>query len=231
MRRMIHNAQKNMTYKKFKIAVALLSSIAVGWVSITLSKEGIGFKDEGAWMGYAIAVALTCSQLIFTDAYEELSWTLLVLGFGGYIYSIHTNIVGVYEFRMTGGTLLTNFNLENFLGGIFIDVYPEAALAWALGAGKIGDALGNLVKTWLRPEELLRTNKPATVVKTHIASQLPKKQKPVYVPPSPNNDEENEPDDWEEEEDLVPSYHPQSGPKEDDGFIPLNYPEFVRPTK
>ncbi len=221
MRRMIHSVGRNMTYKKVKVAVALLSSIAVGWVSITLSKEGIGFKDEGAWMGYAIAIALTCSQLIFTDAYEELSWTLLLLGLGGYIYSIHTNIIGVYDFRGTTGTLFTNFNLENFLGGIFIDVYPEAALAWALGAGKVGDALGNLVKTWMRPEQLLTASPAKRQMNTSVIQKLPKKPQVVQANTNLQVNPDEEIED-EEDEDEEPT---------EDGFVPLNYPDFIQARK
>jgi hypothetical protein len=107
-----------------------------------------------AWIGLVIAIALFCAELMFNASFDELSWTAVILGLVSYVYSIHTNIVGFYFYRGMVGTLFTNFDMTSFGGGIFMDVYPEVAIAWALKEGKVGDWIGNIIKTINESEKL-----------------------------------------------------------------------------
>ncbi len=131
-----------------------LSGIGIAVCSLILTKQGVGFTGDLAWMGTMVALALFCAELMFNSNFEELNWTIILLGLGAYLYSIWTNIEGFYFYRATEGILWTNFDITNFGGGIFMDVYPELAIAWALKESKIGDLLGNFVKTLRDPDKL-----------------------------------------------------------------------------
>jgi hypothetical protein len=122
--------------------------------SIILSKQGVGITGDLAWIGTVVALSLFCAELMFNSNFDELNWTILFLGLGAYIYSIWTNVQGFYFYRGIEGTLFTNFDTTSFFGGIFMDVYPELAIAWAMGASKIGDLIGNAVKTVRDPDKL-----------------------------------------------------------------------------
>ena len=157
--------------------------------SIFLSKQGVGFDTSLWWIGATIAVSLSCSEFMFNDQFNELSWTAVLLGLGAYIYSIHTNIVGFYFYRHIDGTLFSNFDPTNFFGGIFMDVYPEVAISWALGYGKVGDLLGNLVRTWRNPESMTTgEDAPSTIYNPRAEYRTRRNQAPRHRPvhtPSP----------------------------------------------
>ena len=145
-------------FTEIKRKVVGASGIALLGCSIYLSKQGVGFVGDLWWMGLVVAVSLTCAELMFNSSFEELSWTMVVLGFGAYFYSIYTNIVGFYYYRHTGDfDLVANFNMTNVAGGFFMDVYPELAIAWAMNESKIGDLFGNLVKTYKNPGQLTKS--------------------------------------------------------------------------
>lgn len=142
-------------YKRWIVGV---SGVALLGCSIFLSKEGVGFTGDLWWMGLVVALCLTSAELMFNSSFDEISWTMLLLGFGAYAYSIYTNIVGFYFYRNSGAfDLLNNFNMTNIAGGFFMDVYPELAIAWALKESKIGDLVGNLIKTYKNPEQLTKS--------------------------------------------------------------------------
>jgi hypothetical protein len=128
-----------------------LSGIGVLYVSIIFSKEGMQIQGQYAWMGFVIAIALSCAEFMFNSNFESLNWTIFVVGIAAYAYSIWTNITGFYVNRQMVGTLFTQFDLTNLFGGIFLDVYPEVAIAWALKESKIGDLIGNAIKTARKP--------------------------------------------------------------------------------
>jgi hypothetical protein len=143
-------------FTKFKRVIAFASGVWVGYASIFLSRKGIGFADDLNWMAWGIAIALFCAEFMFNSQFDELSWTLILIGAGAYIYSIGVNIGGFYFYRGIPGTLWTNFNLTNFSGGMFMDIYPEIAIAWALKESKVGDFLGNLLKAYNDPNKLIQ---------------------------------------------------------------------------
>lgn len=154
-------------FEKIKRVIIGISGIAMAIASIVLSKQGVGITGELAWIGTVVAISLFCAELMFNSNFDELNWTILFLGLGAYIYSIWTNIQGFYFYRGIDGTLFTNFDITSFFGGLFMDIYPELAIAWAMGASKIGDLIGNVVKTSKNPDKLTQVkSSTSNVVKT-----------------------------------------------------------------
>jgi hypothetical protein len=145
---------KDEKFDKLKRWVIGISGVGMAIASIILSKQGVGITGDLAWIGTVVALSLFCAELMFNSNFDELNWTILFLGLGAYIYSIWTNVQGFYFYRGIEGTLFTNFDTTSFFGGIFMDVYPELAIAWAMGASKIGDLIGNVVKTSKDPDKL-----------------------------------------------------------------------------
>jgi hypothetical protein len=145
---------KDEKFDKLKRWVIGISGVGMAIASIILSKQGVGITGDLAWIGTVVALSLFCAELMFNSNFDELNWTILFLGLGAYIYSIWTNIQGFYFYRGIEGTLFTNFDTTSFFGGVFMDVYPELAIAWAMGASKIGDLIGNVVKTSKDPDKL-----------------------------------------------------------------------------
>jgi hypothetical protein len=155
-------------FTSMKRKIVGFSGVALLLCSIYLSKQGVGFDGGLWWMGLVVAISLTCAELMFNSSFDELSWTMVVLGFGAYIYSIYTNMVGFYFYRNSGVfDLINNFNATNVFGGLFMDVYPELAIAWALKESKVGDLLGNLIKTAKNPETLTKSLTTTTVSKDY----------------------------------------------------------------
>jgi hypothetical protein len=146
--------KKGENFTRLKRWLVGLSGLAMLIASIILSKEGVGFKGDVAWIGLTIAVSLTCAEFMFNSNFEEMNWTTLVLGIGAYLYSINTNINGFYSFQNLDGNLFSNFDVKSFFGGIFMDVYPELAIAWSLKESKVGDLLGNIIKSWANPDKM-----------------------------------------------------------------------------
>ena len=165
-----------LTMKRWIIGV---SGVGMAIASVILSKQGVGITGDLAWIGTVVALSLFCAELMFNSNFDELNWTILVLGLGAYVYSIWTNIQGFYFYRGLPGTLFTDFDITSCFGGIFMDVYPEIAIAWALGESKIGDLLGNIVKTSKNPDKL-------TQVKSSTSShQQPARTYPMSIPKAP----------------------------------------------
>ena len=183
-------------FTTFKRIIALVSGVWVGYASIFLSRKGIGFSDDLNWMAWGIAIALFCAEFMFNSQFDELSWTMILIGVGAYLYSIGVNINGFYYYRGIEGTLWTNFDLTNLGGGMFMDIYPEIAVAWALRESKVGDFLGNLVKMYNDPNKLIQqvngsqaskspTQREQRVPENH---NLPRRQ-PQSTPGEPSEEE------------------------------------------
>lgn len=141
-------------FTKMKRWIIGISGVAIAYCSIIMTKQGVGITGELAWMGTVIALSLFCAELMFNSNFDDLNWTILLLGLGAYVYSIWTNVEGFYAYRNIEGNLLTHFDMTNLGGGMFLDIYPELAIAWAMKESKIGDLLGNLVKTSKNPSKL-----------------------------------------------------------------------------
>ena len=190
----------NGNFTRLKRILVGASGAGMLWVSISLSKEGVGFNSDGAWMGLIIAVSLCCAEFMFNSNYEEMNWTILFLGIGAYLYSIYTNINGFYKFQGMEGNIVTNFSLGNSLGGIFMDVYPELAIAWALKESKIGDLIGNTVKAWKSPENM--TTEPSQPIVNKRVIEYEKNN------PSYQNREQGRPYSYPEREEKKLTYPP-----------------------
>ena len=177
-------AKEDGKFTAIKRKIVGLSGAALLGCSIYLSKQGVGFVGDLWWMGLVVAISLTCAELMFNSSFDELSWTMVLLGTGAYAYSIYTNIVGFYFYRGISGDLFSNFNLTNFAGGFFMDVYPELAIAWALGESKVGDLFGNILKTYNNPEQLTKDfpSKTKGLSGNDVMSKLPKNSHPETRP-------------------------------------------------
>ena len=101
--------------------------------SIIFSREGFGFKTGDLWwVGLVLAMAATGSQLMLTSKFTDLNLGIVVLGVSAYAYSIYTNIIGIESLQEVKNSYLA------WGAGIFLDIYPEMAIAWALKAAGRG---------------------------------------------------------------------------------------------
>ena len=151
-------------YVEKKKILAKLTAFAVLFVSFSLSANGFGLSGKAVWIGYIIALAVTSAELIFNTRIRELNWTMVVVGVLAYTYSIYTNIAGFFQYA----NIVFGWNVPTViavLSGAFVDVYPEMAMAWAYGASKDGDFVGNLSK-------VISDGK---VINPEIASKLPQR--------------------------------------------------------
>jgi hypothetical protein len=144
------NNDGKQNYDKFRRAVAFVFGVAVLLTSLFFSKEGFSFKVENAdiwWVGWVIAGAVSAAQFMFNTERRELDWTIVLVGVTAYVYSIWSNIQGWESLRGVQDYM-------NWAGGIFMDVFPEKAIAWSLGAIKVGDFVGNVFSILKNPEKL-----------------------------------------------------------------------------
>lgn len=192
------------SFDKLKKVIIGVSGICMAIASIVLSKQGVGITGELAWIGTVVAISLFCAELMFNSNFDELNWTILFLGLGAYVYSIWTNIQGFYFYRAIEGTLFTNFDITSFFGGLFMDIYPELAIAWAMGASKIGDLIGNVVKTSKDPDKLTQMKGGAGKSQPEVrpASSIHKPSNPAPRPSSSHKPNSN------------PTFHPMIVPKD-----------------
>ena len=147
-------------FTKLKRWIVFVSGVGVAYCSIILSKQGVGITGELAWMGTVVALALFCAELLFNSNFDDLNWTIIVLGLGAYAYSIWTNISGFYFYRGLEMDIIKNFDVTSVFGGVFMDVWPELSIAWALKESKVGDLLGNIIKTSRDPNKLTQLAQP-----------------------------------------------------------------------
>ena len=143
-------------YSNFKRLLAGVMGVVILATSLYFSVEGFDFKVENQsiwWVGWVLAFAVTSCQFMFNTRQEELNWTIIILGVVAYGYSIWSNIMGFHALRGTPSYM----DWMNISGGIFIDVFPETAIAWALGAIKTGDLFGNLFSVMGNPDSVSNT--------------------------------------------------------------------------
>jgi hypothetical protein len=163
----MNNRDNDGRLTKLLRVLAVLVGIPCLIGSAKLSVAGVNLGGDLWWMGWVIAAAFTLSQFIVNGSYEkELNWTILVLGVGSYGASIWMNILGIYDYRLTeiGSAttvdfwyVMSEFDLGVIMLAIFIDAFPEMALRWALGESRVGDWVGNMVKTYQHPEMLTKS--------------------------------------------------------------------------
>lgn len=168
-------------YDNIKRIFAFVMGLVILGTSLYFSVEGFDFKVENEsiwWVGWVLAFAVTSSQFMFNTRPKELNWTIIILGLVAYGYSIWSNIMGFHSLRGT----LSVMDWMNISGGIFMDVFPETAIAWALGAIKTGDLFGTLLFALNNPDTVSNTNitqpyKPQPQSLNQVANQKPQ---PTY---------------------------------------------------
>jgi hypothetical protein len=140
------NGGKFLRIKKF---LALVTAVGVLYASIVFSKNGFNFETNSnyIWIGWLLAFAATSAEFMLASDFRKLNWSIVALGLAAYAYSIWSNIVGFQDLR---GKDTTDF--FSISASIFMDVYPEVTIAWALGESKLGDVLGNLWRSVNTPE-------------------------------------------------------------------------------
>jgi uncharacterized membrane protein len=127
---------------------ALWGGIALALISIYFSYDGADQTITGGNPAYSeiakiimwvMAVVVTLAQFIFNSDFTKLSTTMRVIGVASYVYSLTTNYMGIQHL----------FGFSGFIGGMiaaFMDIAPEAFIAWSLDDAMRGDMLGNLGK-------------------------------------------------------------------------------------
>lgn len=162
--------------------IALFTGFATLIISIYFSYDGFDQSVSGANEGYStlaviigltLAIVVSVVQFIFGTAYAELNWTLRLAGLAAYVYSIYTNYLGIKH-------ILGADDFMAISSALFMDIYPEPAIAWALGEALTGDLAGNIGKIMFgekqKPQQQPR--KPE-----YIHSQYKPQNKPVYNVP------------------------------------------------
>lgn len=144
-------------FTKGKKWFAIITGLAIAAISAYNSKNGFVSNSSDsllALMGWSFSAACMAAQFMFTSEFKKLNWTVIFLGAFAYAYSIPTNYFGLQGWN----GIATEHNLVNGIAAIFMDVYPEAAIAWALGESRLGDMFGNMVRTIQRKDELTDTS-------------------------------------------------------------------------
>jgi hypothetical protein len=140
---------------------SLWGGIALAIISIYFSYDGADTTITGGNPSYTeiakyimivMAVMVTLIQFVFNTDFKKLSLTLRVVGAASYFYSIYTNYLGInHLFGFSGVT--------GAMIAIFMDVTPEALIAWSLEDETQGDLLGNLGKMVLGGERRIKHGK------------------------------------------------------------------------
>lgn len=169
-------------FTKGKKAFAIITGLAIAAISAYNSKNGFVSNSSDsllALMGWSFSAACMAAQFMFTSEFKKLNWTVIFLGAFAYMYSIPTNYFGLQSWN----GVATEHNFVNAIAAIFMDVYPEAAIAWALGESRLGDMFGNMVRTIQRKDELTDTGpRPAQPRQPY---QQPRPAQPNYTPTYP----------------------------------------------
>ena len=209
--------------------VSMVLGIVVVIGSIQFSYDGFDQNVNGMnpdyttfalIIGYTLAIVFNLIEFIFGTNYKDLNWTLRGIGVFAYVYSIYTNYLGIKH--LLGASEFMAWSLA-----MIMDVFPEPAIAWAMGDSLMGDLLGNLGKI-VFGEKNNEKNRP--VQSQSLRPQAQKSQyvaqhKPVY---------QSQPQSQREE----PTYHPEPRQAQQVGFPkkgervfkqgefhPLNYEE------
>jgi len=86
--------------------------------------------------------------------------------------------MGFYALRGTASV----YDWMNISGGIFMDVFPETAIAWALGAIKTGDLFGNLFSVMNNPDSVTQSQPQPVHTQTTTNKQYPPFRNPPVAP-------------------------------------------------
>lgn len=208
-------------YSKLRRQSALIIGVLMLVASIKFSYDGFIYNttQSGFWgnaIGWGIPVAVTVAQFMFNTELKKLNLTIFAIGLAAYIYSIWTNIIGLYEFRgieMVAG----KYDVINYALGFFMDIYPEAAISWALGESRFGDLLGNIMSAASDPKKLYPTQQ------NNQSNNNNNQQKRNNIPynQGKHSVKQNRP--------KFENLPKKQAVKEDEGWTPINYPDFEIP--
>lgn len=131
----------------FKHNLALYSAIGAWAISIYFAYEGFKFENTSVlWVGWVLAILVTCGEFIFNTEIRKLTVTLLLIGLICYLYGIYSNVVGFWSVQnptLPFPWFDKSAAMSWFVGSI-LEIYPEAAFAWGVRA-YTGDFFGNIV--------------------------------------------------------------------------------------
>ena len=128
--------------------IAMITGFVVLVISIYFSYDGFdqsvtggnsGYTSLAVVIGAVLSIVVCVVQFIFSTSYKDLNWTLRIVGVATYVYSIYTNKLGASH--TLGATDFMSWAIA-----LFMDIYPEPAIAWALGEALTGDLFGNIGK-------------------------------------------------------------------------------------
>lgn len=127
--------------------IAVVMGVILLLISIHWSQDGFNFSvagDSGGTLSaivfaYAIAVAVTVIQFVFSTNLRELNPSLIVFGLLAYAYSIFTNYQGIIHYQGNEPS-----HVMAAILGFAMDGVPEPLIAWGLMESLSGDFVGNL---------------------------------------------------------------------------------------
>ena len=189
--------------------VVVIGSIQFSYDGFDQNVSGMNpnYTTFAAIIGYTLAIVFNLIEFIFGTNYKDLNWTLRGIGVFAYFYSIYTNYLGIKH--LLGASEFMAWSLA-----MIMDVFPEPAIAWAMGDSLMGDLLGNLGKIVFGEK-----NRPV-----QTQSFRPQAQKSQYRPQQ--RPQQNYP------QNTVFSQGQQQEPTKDGGrvfkqgeFHPINYEE------
>lgn len=124
----------------FGICMAIISMyFSYDGLDQTVTGGNPTYTEIAKYIGIVMAISVTLIQFIFNSDFNRLNSTLKVVGLVSYVYSLYTNYLGLdhlFGFHGAAGIAIS----------IFMDVTPEAIIAWALEEETQGDMLGNIGK-------------------------------------------------------------------------------------
>jgi uncharacterized membrane protein len=131
--------------------LALWGGIALAIISVYFSYDGAdqtinggnpAYSEVAKYIMIVMALVITLAQFIFNSDFAKLSTTMKIIGALSYVYSLSTNYMGIQHL----------FGFSGFVGGMiaaFMDIAPEAFIAWSLDDSLRGDMIGNLSKMFM----------------------------------------------------------------------------------
>lgn len=125
-----------------------------------------GYSTLALFIGWFLAIAVTCIEFVFSSNYRELNPTLILFGLLAYTYSIYTNYEGILHFQGTSQSKVFALILAAVLDGV-----AEPLIAWSLYESLTGDVVGNLIKALLSSPDRIRTMSNSANTAVHQAEQ------------------------------------------------------------
>jgi hypothetical protein len=147
----MNNEDFDWDYGTILKRLALWGGVCIAAISIYFSYDGLDQVSNGGnptyaeiaqIIGWVMAIVVTLIQFIFNSDFNKLSPTLRIVGLVSYGYSMYTNYISLeHLFGFTG--------FVGFAISVFMDVTPEAMIAWALEDVTQGDMVGNIGKMFM----------------------------------------------------------------------------------